>query len=123
VKKGFFLKMCKIKILLISFCIIVAFIDKTQINGETLRSNSHVEVKRIRLRTFTPLKDLRTMTKHYGVEQKLQEEKEAEEERRQRNAKVMEEQMRKSRTIQKYLNSHRFERQSFHRDFHTNRSF
>ena len=76
-KEGFFLKMCKIKILLISFCIIVAFIDKTQINAKTLRSkNNHEEVKPIRLRTFTPLKDLRTMTKHYEAERKLQEEKE-----------------------------------------------
>jgi hypothetical protein len=111
-----------IKILLISFSIIVALMDKPQINGKELRSKNHEVVKPIRLRTFTPLKDLGLLIKHYEVEQKLREAKEAEEMRR-KNVKDMEEQMRSNRIIQKYLYSPLFGSQSFWNDFHINRPF
>jgi hypothetical protein len=114
--------MQRIKILLIPFAIILALMDKPQINGKTLSSNNHVVVKPMRLRTFTPLKDLRLLIKNYEVEQKLREEKEAEE-MRHKNAKDMEEQMKKMRIILKYVNSHRLGSQSFWNDFHVNLPF
>jgi hypothetical protein len=113
--------MQKIKILLISFAIIVTLMAKTQINGKHLSSKNqtNVVVKPMRLRTFTPLKGLKLF---YEVQRKLQEEKEAEEARR-KNAKDMEEQTKKSSIIQKYLYSPLFGSQSFWNDFHINRSF
>jgi hypothetical protein len=114
--------MQRIKILLLSISIIVVLMEKPQINGKTLSNKNHVVVKPMRLRTFTPLKDLRLLIKNYEVEQKLQEEKEAEEARR-KNAKDMEEQMKKMRIILKYVNSHHLGSQSFWNDFHVNRPF
>jgi predicted Holliday junction resolvase-like endonuclease len=114
--------MQKIPILFISFLIIVISIDKTQAIGTKLSIKKNA-AKPIRLRTFTPLKNLRVLAeKKYEAERKLHEEKLAEE-RRRKNAKVMEEQMEKSRIIQKYLNSHHIGSQSFWNDFHINRSF
>jgi hypothetical protein len=70
-------KMQRIKILIISFSIIVALMDKAQINGKQFKRSKEYEVKPMRLRTFTPLKDLRVLANNNEVEQKLQEEKQA----------------------------------------------
>jgi len=113
--------MQKIQILFISFVSIVTLSDTIQANGTkfSIKNNS---AQPIRLRSFTPLKNLRVLTRNYEVERKLHEEKLAEE-RRRKNAQVVEEQKEKSRIIQKYLNSHQVSSQSFWKDFHINRSF
>jgi hypothetical protein len=109
--------MQKIQILFISFVIIVTLNDTIQANG-----TKNDAPQPIRLRTFTPLKALRVLARNYEVERKLHEERLAEE-RRRKNAQVMDEQKEKSRIIQKYLNTHHVGSQSFWKDFHINRPF
>ena len=120
-KQNILKKMQGIKILLISISINVALMDKPQINGKTLSSKNCVS-KPIRLRSFTPLKNLRLLEKSSEVEQELREEKLAEEMRR-KIAKALEEQAEKNRLVKNYLNSHRLGSLSFWNDFHTNRLF
>ena len=110
-----------IKILLILFSIIVTLIDRTHIDGKNISTKNYV-FKPIRLRSFTPLKNLRLLEKNYEVEQELREEKLAEEMRR-KIAKALEEQAEKNRLVKNYFNSHRLGSLSFWNDFHTNRLF
>ena len=114
--------MQRIQILFILFSITVSLIDKTRTNGKALMYHKNYVPQQIRLRSFTPLKNLRLLEKNFEVEQKLREEKQAEELRR-KISKDMEEQMKKMRIIQNYLYLHRLGSQSFLKDFQTNRLF